>query len=469
MERFARTLLVLAAAATLGACDNDSSDDGQQRPLLAAFNAVADMRTITFLREKEAWAALEFGTGTEFRAVDADQYDVNFKSSLPGDETEACGIDDGDDVKDDDECTLVSSASINVINDHEYIVALLGRYGALRVQVYDKLVHEFDTSNDDGDPDDETAEVQFFHWADNLPELDVYLARPGTNLSPVEARATLSSGGEWHGVIDDGEYVITLSPVGDPGNPVYTSETFALQEQTRVAFAIHAGAGEGTSPIKIARFRDQAGTLLDRRVRTELRIASVAADAGNVDVYADEDYTQPFVANLAVDAVSAYGTVPSSSLTDFELDVSPAGNPGVLLAREEVDFARGERATFLLFGSAGRLDGLRVQDSFRRIATHARLRMINTAAVGLDFFIVPSGSNINTLSPTIALTATSASSLLFFEPQSYDILLTKAGTDEIVFGPRTVALAGNGIYTVVSTATGDATAADVVLFDDPVN
>lgn len=469
MERLLRTLIVIATATTLAACDNDSSDDGQQRPLLAAVHSAPDMRTITFLREEEVWSALEFGTGTDFRAVDADQYDVNFDSSLPGDETLACGGDDGDDVKDDDECTRLTSTSINVIADHEYVVALLGRYGNLRVQVYDKLVHEFDTSNDDGDPDDETTEVQFFHWSDDLPELDVYLERPGTNLSPVQARATLTSGAEFHAVVADGDYVITLSPVGNPASPVFTSETFALQERTRVAFAIHSGAGDGTSTIKVERFRDQAGTLLDRRVTTQLRIANVASDTGNVDIYGDEDFTQPFAANLAVDSASPYATVPSSSLTDFELDATPAGNPGVLLAREEVDLARGERATFFLFGSTGRLDGLRVQDSFRRIATHARLRMINTAAVGLDFFVVPSGSNINTLSPTISLSATSASSLLFFEPKAYDILLTKAGTDDVVFGPLPVNLAGNGIYTVVATATGDATAADVVLFDDPAN
>src|SRR4030095_7961961 len=103
-----------------------------------------------------------------------------------------------------------------------------------------------------------------------------------------------------------------------------------------------------------------------------LRLANVVREGGTVDVYANEDFTAPLIAGLAERAVSQYVTVPSGSLTDLELDVSPAANPGVLLAREEVDLARGERSTFILFGSVGRGGGIRVRDPFRRIAAHAQ-------------------------------------------------------------------------------------------------
>ena len=461
---------VVMLAATLAACDNgSSSDDGGDspaQPVVAGFNAAPNMASITFLREEQRWSDLLYGQATEFRAVDADQYDMNFDTVLPGDETVSCNGTDGDGIKDEDECTRLTSTSINVINDHEYVLALLGGYGNLRVQVYDKEVHEFDTSTTDGDPDDEDTEVQFFHWSDALPELDVYLERPGTNLSPVQARATLTSGEEWHGIVPKGDYVITLAPVANPSAAVYTSETFAVQEQTRVAFAIMAGAGEGTSVIKVERFRDQAGTLFDRRVQTQLRLANVVREGGSLDIFANEDFTQPLIAGLAEGAVSPYVTVPAGSLTDLELDATPAANPGVLLAREEVDLARGERSTFILFGSVGRVDGIRVADPFRRIATHAQLRMINTAAAGLDFFVVRTGSNINTLSPTVNLGSTVATGLQLVDPGTYDIILTRGGTDDVVFGPKTVELAGGGIYTIVATGRSDLTSADAVLLDD---
>lgn len=463
-----KAIAAAALAALASGCSNSSNDDNPgARPLLAAFNAVADMRTITFLREEEQWATMEYGETTGFRGVDADQYDLNFDAVLPGDKTSVCDGRDGDEIKDDDECTRLVSQSINVVHDHEYVVALLGRYGNLRVQVYDKLVHEFDTTTTDGDPDDETAEVQFFHWADELPELDVYLARPGANLSPVDARATLSSGEEFHAVVDDGDYVITLAPVGDPASPLFTSEQFSLQEQTRVAFAILPGAGEGTSTIKIVRFRDQAGTLLDRRVATQMRVAHVALGAGAIDVYAEQDYSAPFFANVAEGAVTPYVIVPPSAVTDLDLEITPAGDPGVLLAREQVDLSRGERATFMIFDVAGRLDGLRIPDPFRRVSTHARLRVINAAADALDFFVVRTGSNINTLSPTAGLGTMHTTAFFYFDPERYDIVITRAGTDDIVFGPHTVDLSAGGIYTVVGT--GDATSADALLLDDFAN
>ncbi|HEY3516805.1 MAG TPA: DUF4397 domain-containing protein [Gammaproteobacteria bacterium] len=296
--------------------------------------------------------------------------------------------------------------------------------------------------------------------------MDLYFERPGTNLSPVQARTTLTSGKEWHGIVPKGDYVITLAPVANPSAAVYTSETFAVQEQTKVAFAIMSGAGEGTSVIRVERFRDQAGALLDRRVQTQLRLANVVREGGTLDIFANEDFTAPLIAGLAERAVSEYVTIPSGSLTDLELDATPAGNPGVLLAREEVDLARGERSTFVLFGSVGRVDGLRVADPFRRIATHAQLRMINTAAAGLDFFVVRTGSNINTLSPTVNLGSAVATGLQLIDPDTYDIVLTRGGTDDVVFGPKTVELAGGGIYTIVATGRSDLTSADAVLLDD---
>ena len=106
LKRRLRMAFVVTLAATLAACDNGGSSDDSEapaRPLVAGFNAVANMGTITFLREEERWTDLEYGEGTEFRAVGADQYDLNFDSVLPGDETTTCSGTDGDGVKDEDE------------------------------------------------------------------------------------------------------------------------------------------------------------------------------------------------------------------------------------------------------------------------------------------------------------------------------------------------------------------------------
>jgi hypothetical protein len=395
---------------------------------------------------------------------------LNFDSLLPGDETTSCGGDlDRDDVKDDNECTRLISQSINTIGDHEYIVVLLGRYGDLRVQVYDRLAHEFDTSDSDGDPEDSNAEVQFFHWSDTLGEVDVYLEPPGTNLSVVQVRGTLTAGAEFHGLVDAGSYVLSLTAVGDPNSPLYTSESFTLTEQTSVAFAILAGTDDRTADIRVSRFRGQGGDLLDRRVTTELRTTHVARDAGNVDVFAEQNYTTAWLPNLAFRETSSYQVVDPSALTYLDLELTPAGNPGVLLGREQFTLSPGNRYTMFLVQPSSittNVDALLVQDRFRRVAPYAALRLVNSAGLSLDFYAVPRGNNVYTSTATETLGTGSSGEVHFFEPGSYDIFLARALTDTYMYGPLQVELEGSGVYTIVAVPTTDLTRSDVVLLDD---
>jgi hypothetical protein len=463
-----RALAIVASVAVYGCHSSDDDDSGAARPILAAFNAVSDIPAATFLREEEVWSSIDFGVSTAFKSVDADQYDVNFDVLLPGDDTTSCTGDvDSDGVKDTNECTRVAERSINVVADHEYVVALVGAHASVDTRVYDDVAHTFDTSTDDGDGEDENAQVQFFNWSTALGSFDVYLAPPGTNLSATQVKATLAAGDEYNGIVDDGAYVLTLSPIGDPNAAFYTSENFTIDKQTRVAFAILDGTNESTSAVKVSRFRDQGGDLLDRRAKTLMRVSHVAPDVGNVDIFLQEDYTAPAFENLSLKQTSAYREIDPTILADLELDITPAGNVGVLLTREETTLTKGERATyFLVESSTGNADGLKASDTVRRLAPYAQLRPVNSLAVSLDFYIIPHGNNVYTSTPTQTLSGASIGSSQSFEPGSYDIVIARAGTDTFVFGPREVQMSGAGIYTIAAVPTAQTTAADVLFLDD---
>src|SRR5262249_38774599 len=162
--------------------------------------------------------------------------------------------------------------------------------------------------------------------------VDVYIEPPGTNLSVTQVKATLAQGEEFNGLIDSGTYVLTLTPPGAPNSPIYTSDDFAVSQQTRVGLAVLDGTSDLTSNVRVSRFRDQGGDLLDRRAKTLMRMAHVAPNAGNVDVFAQENYTAPLFANVALDQEATYSPIDPTWLSSLELDVTPAGNPGVLLA-----------------------------------------------------------------------------------------------------------------------------------------
>jgi hypothetical protein len=468
MKRVERTLLMTLVLASTAGCHNSSSSSSNDatKPVLAAFNAVADMPDVTFLREEEVWAALGYGVATGYRSVDADQYDLHFDSRLPGDDTTSCQGDlDKDGEKDSNECTRVVAKSVNLLTDHEYLVVLKGQYGALDAQLYDDTPHEFSTDSNNGTGDTDT-QVQVFNWS-SLGTVDVYIEPPGTNLSATQVKATLSPGQEFNGMVVRGTYVVTLTPVADPSDALYLSEDLTLTERTRVGFAILEATNESTSNVRVARFRDQGGDLLDRRAETFTRLAHVAPSTGNIDVYVQEDYTTPFFVNLALDQTSPYVAIDPSYLDPLELDITPAGNVGALLTRQQLGVVKGSRSTlFMVQTSSGALDVLQAIDSSRRIAPYALLRLVNTVPRNVDYYVIPHSNNVYTSSPTQTLTSGSIGSSQSFDPGEYDVVLMRAGTTTIMFGPQQIAMAGGGVYTLVGVPTADVTRGAILLLDD---
>ncbi len=461
-----RILLILLAVGVVGCSKSGNSSDSPVKPLLAAFNAVPDMPDVTFLRVEEVWSSIAYGVGTNFRTVDADQYTLHFDALLPGDETTSCTGDvNKNGVKDTNECTRVATKDVNVLNGHEYIAALVGQYGGLDVTVYDDTAHVFSTTSNNGTGDTDT-QVQFFNWSSKLGTFDVYIEPPGTNLSTTQVKATLAPGQEFNGMVEQGTYVVTLTPVGDPANPFYLSQNFDVAERTHIGFSILDGTNESTSNVRVSRFRDQGGDLLDRRVQTLMRVSHVAPSTGNVDVYAQENYTAPLFANVALEQTTAYTLIDPSALS-LELDITPTGNVGVLLEREQLPLSVGSFSTLFLVDAANStLNGLLAVDTARRIAPFAQVRLVNTLAQSLDYYVIPHSNNVYTSTPTATLTAASIGGSQQLAPGDYDVFLLRSGTSTIVFGPQEVHMSGSGLYTLVGVPTADITRADILPLGD---
>jgi len=459
---------VLMGFAISGCSKSHGSGNGSVKPLLAAFNAASDMPDVTFLRVEEVWSSMPFASGTAYRSVDPDTYTVNFDSLLPGDATTSCQGDvNKNGVKDTNECTRVATESVNVVNGHEYLAALTGKYGALAVRVYDDTPHVFDNITTDGNGVDTNLQVQIFNWSSTLGPVDVYLEPPGTNLSVTQVKATLQPGDEYNGLVDSGDYVLTITPVGNPSSPVYTSDNVTLSQQTRVGFGIFDGTSDTTSAVRVTRFRDQGGDLLDRRQPTLLRAANVAPSVGTVDIYAQEDYTHALFSALALNQEAQYVTLDPTWLAMLELDVTPTGNVGVLLKRDELSFTKGQRTTyFLAQTSTGAFNSLTGVDATRRLAPYAQLRTVNSFGSSLDFYIIPHGNNVFTSTINESLSTASVGVSQQFAPGGFDIIIAKSGTDTFVYGPQQVTLAGGGIYTIAAVPTDQASRANVLMLDD---
>ncbi len=462
----ARILPVFLAFIVVG-CSHSGSSSDTVKPTLLAFNAAADMPDVTFLRVEEVWSSITYGVGTGVRSVDPDTYDLHFDALLPGDLTTACAGDvNKNGAKDTNECTRVATKSVNLIDGHEYTAALTGHYSALDVTLYDNTAHVFSTTSNGGTGDTD-MQVQFFNWSSKLGTFDVYLEPPGTNLSVTQVKATLAPGQAFTGMMEQGTYVLTLTPVGDPSNPFYLSQNFDVAQRTRVGFAILDGTNESTSNVKVSRFRDQGGDLFDRRTQTLFRMSHVAPSTSNVDAYAQERYTAPLFANVALKQTTAYTLIDPADLNPLEIDITPVGNVGVLLERAQLSLPTGSLSTLFLVNAANStLNTLLAVDTARRVAPYAQLRLMNTLTQNLDFYVIPHANNVYTSTVTSALSASSIGGSQLFAPGDYDVFLMRTGTTTIVYGPQEVHLAGSGLYTIVGVPTADVSRADILELGD---
>ncbi|WOX06224.1 DUF4397 domain-containing protein [Microbulbifer pacificus] len=463
---------LLTACSDSGSSDDEDDEDSAQNPIIGAFNAVPDLDKITLFTsdddEEYSWGTLSYGSSVT-SSTSKGTLGVRAEVILPTDDTTACAGDaDENGVKDDDECTEIASTSIAVANDTDYLVALYGNYGNIQFLQYSKPLHVFDTEDEDedGDAEDENLEIWFFHLAQGLGKVDVYLEAPGTNLSPVQVKGTLSRKGSFDGLVDEGDYVITLTEVGNPENVLFISDSFTLSAQTRVGFAIRDGAGEGTSPVKVTLFRDQNKTLINRNATTELRFAHAVPEGEDIDVYIDDEFEQTFVTGLAFEKNSAYREISKSQLTNLSVDVTPTANPGVYLARKELDLAQGDRSTYYFVGKSYDWNGVKLTENVRRLATHAKLRLINGSTASYDYYLVDGDENISSLYADETLDYRENSGWVTYNPGTYNLVVALDGTDTVVYSAN-IQLEANGIYNLVTTINAaDPNAADVVFFDD---
>jgi hypothetical protein len=153
---------------------------------------------------------------------------------------------------------------------------------------------------------------------------------------------------------------------------------------------------------------------------------------------------------------------------DHTLNVTPPGNPGVLELTQTISLGRNARYTVLVSGDAGTLTHALLLDDTRRFADAGTVRMYNVARqfTGVDFLIVPTGTDISNLGPLATLAPVSGRGYVSIPPGTYDVYLRQAGTTTVLAGPQPITLATNGIYGIIATNGPDTSTASIALIDD---
>ena len=317
------------------------------------------------------------------------------------------------------------------------------------------------------DPGATDAEVVGLHAAAGTPSVDVYLEPTGTDVTgavpwgTVNFKQTLPAQN-----VPTGEYELTLTEPGNPANVLLTSTAFTLAAGSTTSLIIAPEAGSGVAPLSVLFVQDVSLTLYDKDVTAGLRVINAANDMGARDIVVNGDYAAPlFPAVPFATQTMTYEPIPVGS---DQINVTPAGNPGVIELDETIDATSSQLSTLLVTGDPGTLTHVLATDDQRRIEGQASLHLFDAASqfTTLNFFVVAPGTDITTVLPIGTLQVPGANPNGVYKPGTYDLVVTDADTGNIVAGPQSITLESAKFYTVLAINGATSSSVDLVLLDD---
>jgi hypothetical protein len=431
--------LALAAALLVAAALVGCSEGRKQPPktTVSVVNAAPTRGQINFLREQHVEATLDYQAASNPLVFDEDQYNFNIETTLPGSSTPQ----------------LLDTFTQQVQHGTDYLFVVTEQGGSVVHLVFEKPAFSSTSA----------AQARVVHAAPSGPAMDVFITAPGADLASAAPLGSVTFEQATQATdLTPGDYVLTVTPAGDPGNVLFTSTPLTVGAGASLAFVVVQEAGEGLAPYGVVVAGTTPALLVDKDAPAGLELINAAADGAPRDVYLDGDFSAPLAAAIPARSVTTQLTVPAGTR---KLSVTPAGNPGVVEVEQSYTAASARRESALIAGDAGSLKLAGVQDDPRPVVGESRVRFIDAATLfaGLSFYIVTSGTDVTTATPVTTLTPPAISARVAIPPGTYDLVLRDPTTSTNVAGPQSLTFADGGVVTILATNGTASGTADVVL------
>ena len=183
-----------------------------------------------------------------------------------------------------------------------------------------------------------------------------------------------------------------------------------------------------------------------------------------IDVTVNSNFSPPLIPNAMFGAPTDYALLVPGEHT---LQVTPTGNPGAIEVETTFRAFPGQRGTWFVRGDPGALTAQYSPDSQRLIRDIAEITVYygGTTVSGVDVFIVPPDTELNTVAPTATLTGTNALSFVYLGLGGYTITVREAGTQTVLAGPVAAGIGFEGSYGILITNGASGSGMDVTLID----
>ena len=429
------------ACVVLAACE---SEGGRVRPPSTDVNVIhvaGSFGNLEFRRVERLEGTLSYRSSSVF-TWDSGPYTFNIDSTLPGLDTPIR--------------LYTFDADLTAGND--YSIVLAEAFGWL---------HELIIEAPESELSETEAEIIIVNTASGLQgAVDVYVEPPGTVLAAATPRGTVDFFESLPvASIAPGEYELSVTQVGNSTSVVMVSDAFEIAANVRTTISIINGL-TAASPVAALASGAGIGTpLSDRELRAGLRVLNAMSSGDPLDATVNSSFSPPLVPGAMFAAPTDYALVVPGSHT---LQVTPAGNSGVIEVESTFLALPGQRGTWFIRGDPGALAAIYSPDSQRRIRDIAEVTIYHggTTVSNVDVFIVSPDTDVNTVAPTATLSETSAISRVLMGLGGYTITVRESGTQNVLAGPVAAGIGFEGNYGILITNGASGSGVDITLFDE---
>lgn len=408
------TGLLLVTLTALG-CGSSSMEDPTGKGNIRGINAAVSSPALVFLIGERLLEITEFKGASAATPFDDTQFILNYDYQFAG----------------DTDRTRLATITFNVLPDNDYLYIFTGSIHAPGSILWERPIRAWDNT-------ETVMQIRFGHLSPQLGEVDLYFTAPGTLPVLGNARATLTNGNRSDAVeLAAGEYDFFVTGKDDPTDIRFASATTSYPAAIDYLMTLFDTDPSITSPISVRVITENGASieLANTLAPPTLRIIHAAFNTGPVDVYRDNDFSAPLIANVANGDVSATietsGDVATYSFT-------PAGNTTVILAEEDFVVPIGLRTSSLLIGPPLALRTMQVRDNVRSVDDTVRLRVLQTANSQqfVDIYVIAFGADLEEALPLFPNIFFQGNSGYVSLPENtYEMYATMPGVKDVLAGP----------------------------------
>ena len=437
-------LLSCTAALLLGACGKESPlPKATGKASIRAINAVKTSQEINFLIEERNIGSVAYAAATSSTRYDDLDYTFNFEVFYTGETA----------------FRRIASQFIDFEANKDYTLLVSGTVASPTVTLWTADERTFDEA-------DTVFAARFAHALESRGTLDYYFADPTVAPALGNQVATLSFGEiSQQADFEAGDFVLTITTAGNPGDVVYVSDTSAVGAQGAFIFMPFEGSVNSTAPV-IVRAINTAGSsisLPDPRFPPTIQFINGSMDLGTSAIYDDEMLTSQLVADHAYLDVSAELGIAAGTNTFY---YTPGAAPTAVTLETSLSAFNGTRYRLVAAGVADAFSAIPIVPDRRPVETRVKLLsfQVSNNFSSVDVYAVAADTSIDDANPVLfGFPTQQPSAGVALAAGSYDIYITEFTQKVALAGPyRIDVVLGDVVDLIIVDTVGDPATLDVL-------